>query len=133
MTLDSSDLLIKAIITLTFVMVIVIFVLIIAIISRVLKGKKADDPQEVKPIIKKVLTTGEQQNIFFQYTIHIILLSILSVFLVLAFFAFESDISFIDTWPFLFFVIVMISYCLLLVERVKKSSKRTIQRDMREF
>ncbi|NHJ47948.1 MAG: hypothetical protein FK733_09185 [Asgard group archaeon] len=113
---------------------IVLLVFIIKIIGSTIKGKQEQQISvESKTITKKVATTGKHLNRFYQFSIYFIIFSVLLVFLLLASFTFGANLHFVDIWPFLFLVVVLIIFSLSIIDRAKAHSKRTTQRDMREI
>ena len=133
MTLDTSDLAIKLLIALAFVLSIVVFVVILSILSRAFRRKERKSSFDEKAVTQKVTLTGKQLNQFYQNSVYFLVFIVLCIFLLQSFSIFQGDISIVDLWPFLFLLIIIILYSLSLIEKQKTRSKRTIQRDMRKL
>lgn len=92
--------------------------------------------EEVKELKTSVITTksrGKHLNRFLLYASYIVVFVIIAFFLILSFFAIDDVVVIGDMWPFIFIIVVLIFCSLVIVERVKTESKRTIQRDMRKL
>ena len=92
--------------------------------------------EEVKDLKTSVVTTkskGKHLNRFLMYATYIVVFGIVAIFLMLSFFTIEDKVMLGDMWPFIFIVFVFIFCSLVIVERVKTESKRTVQRDMRRL
>ncbi|NHK31627.1 MAG: hypothetical protein FK730_09765 [Asgard group archaeon] len=134
MTLDTSDLVIKLLIALAFVLTIVILVVIVSVLSRTLRRKERNlSIDETEIVTKKVMLSGKQLNQFYQNSVYFLIFIVLCIFLLLSFSIFQDDIHLVDLWPFLFLIIILILYCLSIIDKQKTRSKRTIQRDMRKL
>ena len=97
--------------------------------------KKVKD-KEAKKLESKTVSIkarGKHLNRYLLYAMYIVVFSIIAVFLMLSFFTFDDVVTFSDMWPFIFVVVVLIFCSLVIVERVKTESKRTVQRDMRRL
>ena len=97
--------------------------------------KKAKD-EEAKKLETKTVSIkarGKHLNRFLIYAMYIVVFCIIAVFLMLSFFTINDIVTFSDIWPFIFVVVVLIFCSLVIVERVKTESKRTVQRDMRRL
>ncbi|MBN1328622.1 MAG: hypothetical protein JXA54_04030 [Candidatus Heimdallarchaeota archaeon] len=104
--------------------------------TKKMEPTKKDESQttsDVKGRIIKVKTTGKHLNDLYLYTVYITGFSILAIFLMVSFFGFKNNFSLRDIWPFIFFVVVLIFFSLILIDRAKIKSKRTVQRDLREI
>ena len=107
MTLDTSDLAIKLLIALAFVLSIVVFVIIISVISRTFRRKeRKPSSDEVEIVTKKVKISGKQLNQIYQNSVYFLVFIVLCIFLLLSFSIFQNDIQLVDLWPFLFIVII---------------------------
>jgi NADH:ubiquinone oxidoreductase subunit 3 (subunit A) len=134
MTLDTSDLVIKLLISLAFVLSIVVFIVLVSVLSKTFRRKeKTPSIDEAEISTKKVMISGKQFNQLYQNSVYFLIFIILCIFLLLSFSIFQDDLHLVDLWPFLFFITVLILYCLSLIEKQKIRSKRTIQRDMRKL
>jgi NADH:ubiquinone oxidoreductase subunit 3 (subunit A) len=134
MTLDTSDLAIKLLISLAFVLSVVVFIIIVSVLSRTFRRKeKKPSIDEAEIITKKAKISGKQFNQFYQNSVYFLIFIVFSIFLLLSFSIFQDDLHLVDLWPFLFFIAILILYCLSLIEKQKTRSKRTIQRDMRKL
>ncbi|MHA1212496.1 MAG: hypothetical protein ACTSSH_08550, partial [Candidatus Heimdallarchaeota archaeon] len=67
-----------------------------------------ESKEETKLTIKEVKTTGKQLNNLYLYTVYFVSFIVLAIFLMLAFFGFKDNMSLVDLWPFIFFVIMVI-------------------------
>ena len=92
-----------------------------------------EETTSVPTTTKVVKTTGKQLNNLYLYSVYFVSFTILVIFLMLAFFGFKDTMSFVDIWPFIFYVVTVIAFSLLVIEKSKTKSKRTVQRDMREL
>ncbi len=97
--------------------------------------KKVKDEEATKIESKTVSTKarGKHLNRYLLYAMYIVVFGIIAVFLMLSFFTINDIVAFSDMWPFIFVVVVLIFCSLVIVERVKTESKRTVQRDMRRL
>ncbi|HUT81297.1 MAG TPA: hypothetical protein VMZ29_08850 [Candidatus Bathyarchaeia archaeon] len=89
--------------------------------------------EDTKEPITKVKTTGKHLNDLYLYTVYIISFSVCAIFLMVSFFGFKNNLSLRDIWPFILFVVILIFFSLMLIDRAKVRSKRTVQRDLREI
>ena len=94
---------------------------------------KEEEATEFKTTIATTKTKGKYLNQFLLYATYIVVFIILAIFLMLSFFSIEDKVVVGNIWPFLFFIVVLIFCCLVIVERVKTESKQTVQRDMRRL
>lgn len=134
MTLDTSDLVIKLLLALAFVLVIVVFIIILSIIGKTFKGKEKKSTNfGTETVTKEIKISGKQLNDLYQYSVYFLIFFVLCLLLMLSFSIFQTEVNLIDLWPFIFLIIILILYSLSLIERQKTRSKRTKQRDMREL
>ncbi len=92
--------------------------------------------EEAKKLKQKIVSTkasGKYLNRYLSYAMYIVVFGIIAVFLMLSFFTINDIVALSDMWPFIFVVVVLIFCSLVIVEKVKTESKRTVQRDMRRL
>ena len=92
-----------------------------------------ENVKELKTSVVVTKSKGKHFNRFLMYAAYIVVFVIIAFFLMLSFFAIEDKVVIGAMWPFIFIVIVLIFCSLVIVERVKTESKRTVQRDMRRL
>jgi len=97
------------------------------------KSVKVEDIKKLETKTISIKTRGKHLNLYQLYAMYIVVFSIIAVFLMLSFFIIDDTVVLGDMWPFLFVVVVLIFCSLVIVERVKTESKRTVQRDMRRL
>ncbi|MCK5046225.1 MAG: hypothetical protein KAS22_06575 [Candidatus Heimdallarchaeota archaeon] len=98
--------------------------------------KKNVKDEEAKKLESKTISTkarGKYLNLFLTNAMYIVVFGIIAFFLMLSFFTINDVVTLGDMWPFIFVVVVLIFCSLVIVERVKTESKRTVQRDMRRL
>lgn len=110
------------------------FIIIIILSNKVNVDRKITSKNSTtnKSSKKVVENSAKILNNSFMYGVYFITFLILSILLMLSFSAFSEYSSFIDYWPFLFLVCILL-FSSLIIERVKIKSKRTIQKDMRKI
>ncbi|MGC9778956.1 MAG: hypothetical protein HZR80_06910 [Candidatus Heimdallarchaeota archaeon] len=136
MTLTVNDLGIALAIAIGFVAVLFFITLLLSSLNKIFKRKKQekiDVIESSKKIVKSVETSGEQLESLYLYSVYTIIIGILLIFLMFSFFAFKDNFSLGDAWPFIFVVVILIFCTVIIIDRVKLRSKRTVQRDMRNF
>jgi cell division protein FtsW (lipid II flippase) len=89
--------------------------------------------KELKTSVVVTKSRGKHFNRFLLYAAYIVVFVIIAFFLMLSFVTIEDKVAIGEMWPFIFIVIVLIFCSVVVVERVKTESKRTVQRDMRRL
>ena len=97
------------------------------------KKVKDEEAKKLEPKTVSIKARGKHLNRYLLYAMYIVVFGIIAVFLMLSFFTINDIVAFSDMWPFIFVVVVLIFCSLVIVERVKTESKRTVQRDMRRL
>lgn len=94
---------------------------------------KDEEAKKLESKTVSIKARGKHLNRYSLYAMYIVVFAIIAVFLMLSFFSINAIVAFSDMWPFIFIVVVLIFCSLVIVERVKTESKRTVQRDMRRL
>jgi hypothetical protein len=95
--------------------------------------KMKEEVKELKTSVVATKSKGKHLNLFLMYATYIVVFVIIAFFLMLSFFSIEGKVVLGDMWPFIFIVVVLIFCSLVIIERVRTESKRTVQRDMRRL
>ena len=119
-------------------LVLVIAIFILTIVSTIDKKMSSDNTksqelEDKKSSKKEFKTTGKHLNKLYMYSVYVIVFSIIAIFIMLSFFALGENTALFDIWPFIFIVGTTLFCSLLIIDKSKVHSKRTVQRDMREI
>lgn len=134
MALTISNLPLAFVLAIAFAFGIFLVAFIFILLRKPFKKKVKDE--EAKKLESKTVSIkarGKHLNRYSLYAMYIVVFAIIAVFLMLSFFSINAIVAFSDMWPFIFIVVVLIFCSLVIVERVKTESKRTVQRDMRRL
>lgn len=134
MALTISNLPLAFVLAIAFAFGIFLVAFIFILLRKSFKKKVKDE--EAKKLESKTVSIkarGKHLNRYSLYAMYIVVFAIIAVFLMLSFFSINAIVAFSDMWPFIFIVVVLIFCSLVIVERVKTESKRTVQRDMRRL
>ncbi len=134
MALTISNLPLAFVLAIAFAFGIFLVAFIFILLRKPFKKKVKDE--EAKKLESKTVSIkarGKHLNRYSLYAMYIVVFAIIAVFLMLSFFSINAIVAFNDMWPFIFIVVVLIFCSLVIVERVKTESKRTVQRDMRRL
>ncbi len=134
MALTISNLPLAFVLAIAFAFGIFLVAFIFILLRKPFKKKVKDE--EAKKLESKTVSIkarGKHLNRYSLYAMYIVVFAIIAVFLMLSFFSINDIVAFSDMWPFIFIVVVLIFCSLVIVERVKAESKRTVQRDMRRL
>ena len=136
MALDLQDLPIIVLVTISFAGAITLTAIIVTIIGRMLK--KQAEPQEIddqyletKTIVQR--KSSSRMNQLYQYSVYILVFEIFAILLVFPFYGLTENVIFVDLWPIILVVVVVIFTSLAIIDWSKLRTKRTVQRDMRRY
>ncbi|TET28603.1 MAG: DUF1049 domain-containing protein [Candidatus Heimdallarchaeota archaeon] len=134
MVLTISNLPLAFVLAIAFAFGIFLVAFLFILLRKTFRKKvKDEEAKKLEPKTVSIITRGKHLNRYLLYAMYIVVFGIIAVFLMLSFFTINDIVVFSDMWPFIFVVVVLIFCSLVIVERVKTESKRTVQRDMRRL
>lgn len=134
MPVEIQQLPIIFLIALSIALLLGVISLLVNLLGRVIRKSKGDQmkpPEQLDQ--KKTLTSGDQLNRSFQYALYLIIIEIVLIVVILPIYSFADNFAFVDYWPFLLFVFVLLITCLGIIDWARIRSKRTVQKELRRY